>query len=44
MEKSCPNFKGKNEILFDKIIDLNKKFFEINFIGNKKKLKKKLKI
>ncbi len=43
MEKSCPNFKGKNEILFDKIIDLNKKFFEINFIGNKEEIEEEIK-
>ena len=43
MEKSCPYFKGKNEILFDKIIDLNKKFFEINFMGNKEEIEEEIK-
>ena len=38
INKSCPNFEGKNDLLFDKIINLSKKFFENNFTGNKNEI------
>ena len=42
IDKSCPNFEGKNDLIFDKIIDLSKKFFESNFMGNKNEIENEL--
>ena len=38
INKSYPNFEGKNDLIFDKIIDLSKKFFENNYMGNKNEI------
>ena len=43
IEKSSPDFSGKNEIIYDKIMELNKKFFEINYIGNKEEVEEEIK-
>ena len=42
IDKSGPNFSGKNDLIFDKIIELNKKFFENNFKSNNEDIEEEL--
>ena len=42
MDKYCPTFSGKNDLLFDKIIEMCKKYFEKNYINNKEEIEEEL--
>ena len=42
MDKYCPTFSGKNDLLFDKIIEMCKKFFEKNYMSNKEEIEEEL--